>query len=109
MARQPMVTRTIQTTRANVLCLNIVEGEPFNQEVTLPRTYKDEASMMKVVEKLINTEEVKAVHIVQTEVHETLYGMTEQEFIAVAKILPPRGTKVEPNGEIESTDNTENN
>ena len=90
MARKPMVTRTIQTTRCNVLCLNIVEGEPFNKEIILPRTYKDEKSMMKVVEKVINTEDVKAVHIVHTEVNETLYGMTEQEFIAAARVLPDR-------------------
>ena len=90
MARIPMVTRTIQTTTANVLCLNIKEGEPFNKEVVLPRTYKDEKSMMKVVEKLINTDDVKAVHIVHTEVNETLYGMTEQEFIAAARVLPDR-------------------
>ena len=90
MARIPMVTRTIQTTTANVLCLNIKEGEPFNKEVVLPRTYKDEKSMMKVVEKLINTDEVKAVHIVHTDVNETLYGMTEQEFIAAARVLPDR-------------------
>lgn len=90
MARIPMVTRTIQTTTANVLCLNIKEGEPFNKEVVLPRTYKDEKSMMKVVEQLINTEDVKAVHIVHTEVNETLYGMTEQEFIAAARVLPDR-------------------
>ena len=90
MARIPMVTRTIQTTTANVLCLNIKEGEPFNKEVVLPRTYKDEKSMMKVVEKLINTDDVKAVHIVNTEVNETLYGMTEQEFIAAARVLPDR-------------------
>lgn len=90
MARIPMVTRTIQTTTANVLCLNIKEGEPFNKEVVLPRTYKDEKSMMKVVEKVINTEDVKAVHIVQTEVNETLYGMSEQEFIAAARVLPDR-------------------
>ena len=90
MARKPMVTRTIQTTRCNVLCLNIVEGEPFNKEIILPRTYKDEKSMMKVVEKVINTEDVKAVHIVHTEVNETLYGMTEQEFIANAHVLPDR-------------------
>lgn len=90
MARIPMVTRTIQTTTANVLCLNIKEGEPFNKEVVLPRTYKDEKSMMKVVENMINTDEVKAVHIVHTEVNETLYGMTEQEFIASARVLPPR-------------------
>lgn len=90
MARIPMVTRTIQTTTANVLCLNIKDGEPFNKEVILPRTYKDEKSMMKVVEKAINTEDVKAVHIVHTEVNETLYGMTEQEFIATAHVLPDR-------------------
>ena len=100
MARIPMVTRTIQTTKANVLCLNIVEGEPFNKEVVLPRTYKDEKSMMKVVENIINTDEVKAVHIVQSTVEETLYGMTEQEFINKAKILPPRNGAVEANNDV---------
>lgn len=99
MARIPMVTRTIQTTKANVLCLNIVEGEPFNKEVVLPRTYKDEKSMMKVVENIINTDEVKAVHIVQSTVEETLYGMTEQEFINNAKILPLRNGAVEANND----------
>lgn len=90
MARIPMVTRTIQTTKANVLCLNIVEGEPFNEVVTLPRTYKDEKSLMKMVEKAINTDSVKAVHVVDTKVEETLYGMSEADFIANAKILPER-------------------
>lgn len=90
MARIPMVTRTIQTTKANVLCLNIVEGEPFNKVVTLPRTYKDEKSLMKMVEKTINTDSVKAVHVVDTKVEETLYGMSEADFIANAKILPKR-------------------
>ena len=90
MARQPMVTRTIQTTHATVLCLDIPNAEPFNQTVVLPRTYKDEKSMMKVVEKVVNTDDVKAVHIVNTEVNETLYGMTEQEFISAARVLPDR-------------------
>ena len=94
MARKPMVTRTIQTTRCNVLCLNIVEGEPFNKEIILPRTYKDEKHLMKQVESVINTDEVKAVHVVRTEIEETLYGMDEQKFIENAEILPPR-TKAE--------------
>lgn len=88
MARTPMITRTITTTLANVLCLNIVEGEPFNQVVTLPRTYKDEKSLMKQVELAINTDSVKAVHVVDTMVQETLYGMPEADFIAAAKPLP---------------------
>ena len=90
MARVPMVTRTITTTRANVLCLDIVAGEPFNKEVVLPRTYKDEKSLMKQVSHLIDTPEQKAVHIVDTEVVETLYGMTEQDFITIAKVIPAK-------------------
>jgi hypothetical protein len=85
-----MVTRTIQTTKANVLCLNIVEGEPFNKVVTLPRTYKDENAMLKVISKMVDNDEVKAVHVVDSYVEETLYGMTEQRFIELAQIMPPR-------------------
>ena len=90
MARTPQETRTIQTTRVNVLCLNIKEGNPFNKTVVLPRTYQDEKHMLKVLEKVINTESVKAVHVVDSVVEETLYGMSEQKFIELASVLPPR-------------------
>lgn len=89
MARVPMVTRTIQTTRANVMCLDIEKGEPFNREIILPRTYNDEKSMLKQAEKVINDDTVKAVHIVGFNVEETRYGMTEQQFIEVAEVIPP--------------------
>ena len=90
MARTPMVTRTIVTTKAIIMCLDIEAGEPFNKEVTLPRTYKDEKALLKKVRPLVETETIKAVHVVDTEEVETLYGMTEQEFIENAQILPPR-------------------
>ena len=94
MARIPQITRTITTTKANVLCIDITEQKPFEQEVVVPRTYKDEKALLKAVEAAVNTETVKAVHIKSTEIVETLYGMSEQEFIDHAKILPPR-TKAE--------------
>jgi hypothetical protein len=95
MARVPMVTRTIVTTKANVLCVSITNGECFNTQVTLPRTYKDEKSLMKQVSALIDNDEQKAVHVVDKEEIETLYGMTEQDFIQYAKALPPRVTQSE--------------
>lgn len=85
-----MVTRTILTTEVSVLCLDLIKSEPFNKEVTLPRTYKDEKAMMKKVSALIDNDECKAVHIVHSQVVETLYGMPEEDFIAAAQILPPR-------------------
>ena len=87
MARKPMVTRTITTTQVNVLCLDIVAGEPFNQQVTLPRTYKEDKKLMKAIEAVVNTENVKAVHVVAKEEVETLYGMSEQDFINNAVVL----------------------
>ena len=95
MARVPMVTRTITTTKANVLCLDIQKGEPFNKIVILPRTYKDDKALLKQVSKVIDNEEQKAVHVVDKEEVETLYGMTEQQFIELAQVLPPRDSKVE--------------
>lgn len=97
MARKPMVTRTIVTTKVNVLCLDIQSAEPFNKVVTLPRTYKDEKKLLKKVEEVINTDAVKAVHVVNKEEVETLYGMTEQDFITSATILDPATRKeIEP-------------
>lgn len=95
MARVPMVTRTIVATKITALCLNIETGEPFNETVTVSGTFKDEKSMLKAAEKLINTETERAVHIVFSEEIETLYGMAEQEFIQRAQVLPPRGKKEE--------------
>lgn len=103
MARKPMVTRTIVTTKVNVLCLDINSAEPFNKVVTLPRTYKDEKKLLKKVEEVVNTDEVKAVHIVDKEELETLYGMTEQDFITNATILDPT-TRKEIEAETEETE-----
>ena len=93
MARKPMVTRTIITTKVNVLCLDVTKAEPFNKVVILPRTYKDEKALMKKVQEVVDTDEVKAVHVVDKEEVETLYGMDEQTFIEQAKILDPETRK----------------
>ena len=90
MARIPMVTRTITATKVNVMCLDIETGDPCNKSVVVSRTYKDDEKLLKKVKEVIETETMKPVHIVDKEEIETLYGMTEQEFIEHAEILPLR-------------------
>ena len=90
MARQPMVTRTIKVTTANVLCINLISAEPYNDVIVLPRTYKDEKAMMKYIAKNYDNEERKAVKVVEVIVTEKLYGMTEQKFIDMADEMPAR-------------------
>lgn len=82
-----MVTRTITATRVTVLCLDLQTCEPFNTTITLPRTYTSETKLMKLVEEEVNSETAKAVHIVDKEEIETLYGMTEADFIKSATVL----------------------
>lgn len=95
MARVPMVTRTIKTTEVNVMCLDIEKGESINKDVTVSHTFKDDEKLLKEVKKIIDTDTIKTVHIVDKREVETLYGMPEQEFIEHAKVLPPRETKKE--------------
>lgn len=85
--RKPMVTRTFQTTKATVMCLDIEAGESVTKVLTLPRTYKDDKNLLKACEEAITEENIKAVHVVDTEVIETLYGMEEQKFIENAVVL----------------------
>jgi len=59
--------------------------------------------LLKKVEEVVNTDEVKAVHIVDKEEVETLYGMTEQDFITNSTILDP-ATRKELEAENEETE-----
>lgn len=85
-----MVTRTITTTKAIVMCLDIESGEPCNKSVVVLRTYKDDETLLKKVKEILETKTLKPVHIVGKEENETLYGMTEVEFVKHAEVLPPR-------------------
>lgn len=99
MARKPMVTRTIQSTTVTALCMDIVTAEPCNRTLTIPRAYKTEKDIMKVVKPIIETVgDIRVVAIVDTSVNEALYGMTEQEFLEHAHLMPPRSS-----GEEETT------
>lgn len=95
MARAPMVTRTISTTNATLMMVDTTAGEVFNKDVVLPRTYEDEKAVLKAAKKVYETDEHKVVQVVSTSVAETLYGMSEADFIAHAKPLPPRTVTAE--------------
>lgn len=95
MARERMVTRTVVATEVTALCLNIETAEPFNKTVILSGTFKDKQAIEKAAKKAIDTDLEKCVTVVEYTEKETLYGMTEQQFIELAKVLPPRDSKDE--------------
>ena len=85
MARKPMVTRTITSTKVTLMCVNTTFSEITNETIILPRTYKDKNQMLKIAKDMFETEEVKVVDIVDSQVETQLYGMTEDEFVRCAQ------------------------
>ena len=87
-----MVTRTIKTTTVNVVGVDLTNNTIVDYEEILPRTYKDEAAILKELEKRFKNSEnnVKPVAIKGFTVNDTLYGMPEDDFMRNAVILPPR-------------------
>lgn len=81
MARKPMITRTIVTTDVTCICVDITKGETFNETIIMPRTYTDDKKLLKAVQNYFDTDERKAVSIVNKKEIETLYGMDETTFI----------------------------
>ena len=100
MARARKVTRTISSTKVVVMCVNTETAVVENYEVTVAGVYTDDKKLMKAVTKVVETETLKPVTVVSTEVIETLYGMDEQKFIELAEVLPPRDKK-EDTDEVE--------
>ena len=84
-----MVTRTIQQTTAEVMCLNVITAEVSIKTYTIGGSY-DSDSLLKALKSIFETDELKLV-VVQTYTEaEILLGMDEDVFIRLAKVLPPR-------------------
>lgn len=95
MARERMVTRTVQVTDAQVMCLEVTTAEVQVLTYELSGTYDTKDAVLKALKKLYETETFKVVAVQETTEREVLYGMKEIDFIKLAKVLPPRGTKTE--------------
>ena len=86
MARVRMVTRTINTTVVHALIVNPTTKEVKEDDITIAGTYADAKALDKALSKL-NTEESHIVSVYDTKVVSRLYGMTEQDFVANAKVI----------------------
>ena len=90
MARKRMVTRTITFTTVKATVYDIARDEIKTDEYKLSGEVSSDVAL-KIITK--EHEEVRPLKVTEVTVHEELYGMSEEEFIKLADILPAR-TKV---------------
>ena len=94
MARERFVTRTVELSVCEVMCLNTVTAEVSVNTYEIGGGITDERALLKAVKKQYETDIFKCVSISNVTRKEILYGMPESQFIELATVLPPRGTKV---------------
>ena len=87
--RKPMVTRTINSTKATVLCMDLAEGRAYEQDFFLSGIIRDEKKALKSVMGQI-PDGHRAVCIKDLQIVKRLYGMSEETFLEHAHLLPPR-------------------
>lgn len=107
MARKPMVTRSFEVTRVNVMMCNTISAEVHNKEFEVPRTYKDNDKLLKVVKEMVETDSDKVVTIVDKSIATKLFGMSEADFLKNAIELDPETRKVLESDESEDEDEDE--
>lgn len=98
MARERMVTRTVESAVCEVMCLNTHTAEVKINTYILGGGLTDEKALLKAIKKLYETDEVKCVAITKITQQETLYGMPESKFIELAQVLPPRTANKDTEG-----------
>lgn len=100
MARKRMVTRTIEQTTAKIMCLDVSTAEVTINEYKIGGTFTDSALLAKM-KTLYETETFKLVHVETNTTEELLLGMTEEDFIRYATVLPPRKDYSESESDFE--------
>lgn len=94
MARERMVTRTVELSVAGVMTLDTTTAKVEIIAYEIGGGLTDEKAILKAVKKLHETDTFKCVSVQSVTTKEILYGMSEIDFIKHAKVLPPR-TKTE--------------
>lgn len=89
MSRMRMVTRTVEQTTAQVMTLDVSSAKVQILTYEIGGKYTDD-ELLKKLQKIFQTDSLKLVHIESQASKEVLLGMSEEDFIRFAKVLPPR-------------------
>lgn len=99
MSSRDMTTRTMESTIVEVLCMDLVEQKPLTQVITLPKKYSDDTKIMKALQSY-NTDEVKIVSVIGSEVKKELRGITDELFLKYSVVLDENRKPIDSDNEI---------
>ena len=95
MARERMVTRTVEVNTFEVMTVNVETADVQIREFKVGGEYDKKKDALTFLKKQYETETLKLVNITNHSVETVLYGMPERMFIELSEVLPPRGANNE--------------
>ena len=93
MARTRMVTRTINVTVIEAMCVDTLTVDVSIKKFELTGEICDKEKALKALKKEYETDTLKVVNIQKMEMHEEMYGLKEIDFIKLAQKLDPATRK----------------
>lgn len=103
--RAKMVTRSITVTNATVLAVNKASGATADINITLAGKFKSDEALLRKANKENTDANTQLLYVKTTSVSNLLYGVSESEFLAIAKPLDPNTRK--PIGGVAEVDTEE--
>ena len=85
MRKEKMVTRTIDVSTVTCLVADITNNRVIEMEVNVNSLPNSEKKQISVIENIINSDEMKFISIKSVTTSSQVYGMTETEFMTMAK------------------------
>lgn len=92
--KERMVTRTIDFTMVDALMVDLATAKVTNVTLQVPGKYDNTPELLEIVRSNNESDAVKVAGITAARPESRLYGMSESEFMAYGRVLPPR-TKAE--------------
>ena len=93
MAKKYPFTRTITQQTVTALVFDKETAESMNTTVTLAEPISDAAKLERKIAKMVNTDTIKFIEVVDNEITEKCYGLTAEDFMAHAVELDPKTRK----------------
>ena len=94
MARERIVTRTINVTLIEAMCVDTSSAEVSIKNFELTGETFTLENALKALKKEYETDTLKVVAIQSMEVKEEMYGLKEIDFLKIAQKLDPATRKV---------------
>lgn len=90
MARTPQVSRTFKVTEVDVLCYDLDKSETVRVRRTVNKWYSDNKRLLDKLDVMLIGDGLRPIQVERAVKHVKVMMMTEEEFLARARVVDDR-------------------